>query len=275
MVQKNILVSILINNFNNQKYIKKSIYSTLNQNYKNIEIIVYDDKSSDNSKRIIDGIKSNKLIKIYNKFKKTNSAPLNQLNAIYNSFDQSKGEIIFLLDGDDFFSEQKVKSIVDIFNKNKHINFIQDNPTYYFPKTKKMKLNKLKRKIFPNHTWPYFNPTSTMVFKRKFLKYLLKEIRFSKSNYKNIFFDARAFIYIHFFEKKFIQIDESFTFYTQNELGDTISKYQNKNLIWWKRRKEYHQYVSDLFKRKNKFHLKLFDYYLTNIIVKFFNLIIK
>ena len=53
MVQKNILVSILINNFNNQKYIKKSIYSTLNQNYKNIEIIVYDDKSTDNSKRIM------------------------------------------------------------------------------------------------------------------------------------------------------------------------------------------------------------------------------
>ena len=46
------------------------------------------------------------------------------------------------------FPEQKVKSIVDIFNKNKHINFIQDNPTYYFPKTKKMKLNKLKTKFF-------------------------------------------------------------------------------------------------------------------------------
>ena len=40
MVQKNILASILINNFNNKVFIKKCIRSCLNQSYKNIEIIV-------------------------------------------------------------------------------------------------------------------------------------------------------------------------------------------------------------------------------------------
>ena len=47
MVQKNILASILINNFNNKVFIKKCIRSCLNQSYKNIEIIVYDDVSND------------------------------------------------------------------------------------------------------------------------------------------------------------------------------------------------------------------------------------
>ena len=71
MVQKNILVSILINNYNNQKFIKKCINSCLTQSYKDLEIIIYDDKSNDNSKRIIQKIKNNKIKKIFNSKKKT------------------------------------------------------------------------------------------------------------------------------------------------------------------------------------------------------------
>ena len=61
MVQKNILVSILVNNYNNQKFLKKSINSCLTQTYKNIEIVVFDDNSTDNSKKIIKIIKNKKL----------------------------------------------------------------------------------------------------------------------------------------------------------------------------------------------------------------------
>ena len=43
------LVSILINNYNKEKYCLRAIKSILNQNYKNIEIIFFDDCSSDNS----------------------------------------------------------------------------------------------------------------------------------------------------------------------------------------------------------------------------------
>ena len=57
MVQKNILVSILINNYNNENFVKESINSCLKQSYKNIEIIIYDDKSNDGSVKIIKKIK--------------------------------------------------------------------------------------------------------------------------------------------------------------------------------------------------------------------------
>ena len=43
------LVSIIINCFNGQSYLKKSISSILNQTYKNWEIIFWDNKSTDNS----------------------------------------------------------------------------------------------------------------------------------------------------------------------------------------------------------------------------------
>ena len=70
MVQKNILVSVLINNYNNQKFLKKSIDSCLKQTYKNLEIIIFDDNSTDNSKKIIKKIKNKKLRKIFNSKKR-------------------------------------------------------------------------------------------------------------------------------------------------------------------------------------------------------------
>ena len=165
MLQKNILVSILINNYNNELFIKKCIQSCLNQSYKNIEIIIYDDVSSDKSKKYIKNIKSKKIKKIFNKVKNFKSGRLNQFNAIKKSFLKSKGEIIFLLDGDDAFLKNKVKYFVNIFEKNKKLEFLQDNPIYYYPKNnlKEKKILRSKKLIF--HTWPYFNPTSTMGFK--------------------------------------------------------------------------------------------------------------
>ena len=103
MVQKNILATILINNFNNQKFLKKCINSCLTQSYKNLEIIIYDDKSDDGSYKILKKIKDTRVKKIFNNKKKYNSSPLNQFEAIRKSFLKSRGEIIFLLDGDDFF----------------------------------------------------------------------------------------------------------------------------------------------------------------------------
>ena len=49
MKKQNTLVSILIINFNNAKFLKRSIRSCINQTYKNIEILIYDDKSTDKS----------------------------------------------------------------------------------------------------------------------------------------------------------------------------------------------------------------------------------
>tara|TARA_A100001015_G_scaffold83776_1_gene92995 strand:+ start:1258 stop:2073 length:816 start_codon:yes stop_codon:yes gene_type:complete len=267
MVKKNMLISILINNYNNQKYIKKSIYSCLNQTYKNLEIIIFDDNSTDNSKKIIKNIRNKKLIKIFQSKKKQGlSISLNQLNAIKKSFSKSKGNIIFLLDGDDYFLKNKVKFILNLFQKDKKLNFVQDNPIYFYPKNNLKIVKKPKKKHFPMHTWPYINPTSTMVFKRSFLKKLLKEISFSNNDFKRISFDARAFIYIHFFEKNYLCIRKSLTMYTQNIYGYTIKNYKNKNLNWWARRFEQHSYVKKLFQKKNKFHFRFIDYYLTYLI---------
>ena len=271
MLQKNILVSILINNYNNELFIKKCIQSCLNQSYKNIEIIIYDDVSSDKSKKYIKNFKSKKIKKIFNKVKYFKSGRLNQLYAIKKSFLKSKGEIIFLLDGDDAFLKNKVKYFVNIFEKNKKLEFLQDSPIYYYPKKnlKEKKILRSKKLVF--HTWPYFNPTSTMAFERNFFNNFLKEINFSYKKFETMAIDARVMIYVYFFSKNYQILNKYLTIYTQNIKGYTISKYNYKGATWWKRRFQFHKFVQALFLKKKKVYYKLLDYYLTYIM----NLIYK
>ena len=115
-------ISILITNFNKEKYIVKSIESVVNQNYSNFEIVVFDDCSTDNSINILKNFEKLKIM--INKKKQYKSSPLNQIYGIIELFKKSKGDIIFLLDGDDQFKKNKIQIVVNEFKKNKNLKFI-------------------------------------------------------------------------------------------------------------------------------------------------------
>ena len=61
-------ISILITNYNKSKFLKKSLDSLKKQNYKNFEIIIFDDCSTDNSLKIIKKFKKINLITNKKKF---------------------------------------------------------------------------------------------------------------------------------------------------------------------------------------------------------------
>ena len=66
----NKFLTIYITNYNYGKYLKKSIRSVLNQNYKKLFLIIIDDASTDNSKKILSKFEKKSNIKIfYNKKK--------------------------------------------------------------------------------------------------------------------------------------------------------------------------------------------------------------
>ena len=69
MKKKHPLVSVLINNYNKGNYCVKAVSSILQQSYKNIEIIFYDDFSGEYSLDKIKKIKSNKIKIIKNKLR--------------------------------------------------------------------------------------------------------------------------------------------------------------------------------------------------------------
>ena len=86
------------NNYNNSIYLNRCIKSIQNQNYKNIEIIVVDDNSTDNSIEILKKIKKITVIK---NEKKNNIGSYDQINVYKIAFLKAKGDIIFFLDSDD------------------------------------------------------------------------------------------------------------------------------------------------------------------------------
>ena len=250
------LASIIITNYNKEKFIKKSVQSALNQNYKNKEIILFDDRSKDKSLEIIKKFSNIYIIK--NKYKKFSSPPLNQINAIIKSFLKAKGEYIFFLDSDDEFKNTKVKSIINYFKNNKKINIIQDKP--YIKKQKK--IMKLKKKLHMFSIWPSIYPTSCIAIKKNYFKEFLKHIE--KKKFPNLEIDSRLVIYA-FLKKDLKIINKSFTIYNFDQNGIT-SNYKKFSKKWWIKRKEAFDYMEFLMK---KLKIKINrgpDFYFTKLI---------
>ena len=141
-------VSILIANYNNAKFINECINSLRKQTYKNLEIIFFDDFSKDNS---IDMVNKFAEVKVIRNTKKTDIGSFNQINAYQEAFKISKGEIIFFLDSDDYFHENKIEEIVKYFECNKNAKIVFNYPLI---KTNEKITTVKKKKIF-NKMWQF------------------------------------------------------------------------------------------------------------------------
>lgn len=104
MTLSNPLVTILINNYNYGRFLRQAIDSALNQTYRNVEVIVVDDGSTDESQEIIESY-GKRIISVL----KENGGQASAFNA---GFAASRGEIICLLDADDFFHPDKVERVI-------------------------------------------------------------------------------------------------------------------------------------------------------------------
>lgn len=110
-------VSVAMATYNGEKFIKEQVDSILSQLGPNDEIIVSDDRSTDNTIQILKGYNDSR-IKIYtNKGKGIIS---NFENAIY----YCENDIIFLCDQDDVWLPNKVQVIKDYFKEHKDVNLI-------------------------------------------------------------------------------------------------------------------------------------------------------
>jgi len=132
--------SVIIANFNNGKFVDQCIESLNSQTYENIEIIFFDDNSTDNSLEIIKNYKNVEVIenKIQTKF-----GSLNQINAFKKSIEISTGDIIFFLDSDDYFKEDKIEKIINFFLENNEKKIVFDFPTI-LKRNKKINIQKKK-----------------------------------------------------------------------------------------------------------------------------------
>ena len=119
-------VSVVIPSYNCAPYLGDSIKSILDQSYGDVEIIVVDDASTDNTKAIIDEYLANpKLRYIRNEENKGLMASRNVGIAC------AEGDLIAFLDADDLFLPNKLKKQVEFFNKDENSVISYANVTYF------------------------------------------------------------------------------------------------------------------------------------------------
>ncbi len=113
MKNDNELVSIIIPVYNVEKYVEKCIDSVLNQTYKNLEIIIINDGSTDNSEQICkDYQKKDKRIKY---FQKENTGVSDTRN---KGIELSKGKYICFVDSDDILNKTYIEDFIDCIKNN-------------------------------------------------------------------------------------------------------------------------------------------------------------
>ena len=115
------LVSIIMPSYNTAEYITDSINSVIAQTYKNWELIIVDDCSTDETDSIVSSFLSDPRIRYY-KNNKNSGAALTRNRAI----SLSRGEWIAFLDSDDLWLPNKLEEQLDFMVKN----------NYYFSYTK-------------------------------------------------------------------------------------------------------------------------------------------
>ena len=181
-MNKCVKFSVIIPAYNCEKTISKCLKSILDQSYKNIEIIIIDDGSSDNTFKICSDFK-NKDNRIILKTQKNKgvSCARNEGLAI------ATGEYISFIDSDDYLEKDALYQILKIiqlykcdivkFQKIKETskkNFLSKNSSYGLFSIKQDK-NKILNMYFKYHD---FDCVITSVFKAKLLKLLKFDTRF-------------------------------------------------------------------------------------------------
>ncbi|MFH0924629.1 MAG: glycosyltransferase [bacterium] len=111
-------VSIIIPTYNYAEFIGQCLTSVLQQEYQEIEIIVVDDGSTDNTREIVYSFKDKRIIYIY---QQNQGAPTARNRGFY----KSTGDFVMFLDSDDFlYFPYAIRKFVSEFERNKEIEAV-------------------------------------------------------------------------------------------------------------------------------------------------------
>ena len=264
-------VSILIASFNKEKFVKRCLNSCLNQDYNNLEVIFYDDWSKDNSYDIAKKTKGIKAFKNIQKKKLSKFNTYHQISSYNKALSKSKGEYILLLDSDDFFKKNKVKTIVEYFTKNPKSNIVFDLPIYYYSKSRQIYVKNTERnKSLKKDIWPRFPIAGSCIsFRRKFYKKFTSLI--NNKNFSMLTLDFRLAVISNTISNDFKLLNKNLTFYFQDKKGESYLKFKKFSKNWWIRRKQAHDFMK-MINKKNRVSFKTkSDLITTNFMNKIYN----
>lgn len=205
--------------YNVEKYLKRCINSIINQSYKNIEIILVDDGSTDNSNRICDEYaETDKRIKVIHKKNGGVASARNE------GLDSSRGKYICFVDGDDWIE----KNMVEILLKELKIH-----------KANIVRCNTYELDNKPNEEWISTNELifdnilngniSAYVYLLMIKSDIIEKIRFDEK--MSILEDTYFLLNLLVIKEKIIFLDDKLYHYEMNDEGLTLSSKNARNKI--------------------------------------------
>jgi glycosyltransferase involved in cell wall biosynthesis len=186
MKYNNYLISIIMPAFNVEKYIKESVFSVLNQSYKNIELLIFDDGSSDNTISEISKFHDSR-IKLFK-----GNINLGAAKARNYLLSKSKGDFVAFLDSDDICLKHRFKDCISYFENNPEIELIgartilidENSKKYSFVKSfESFNYKDVEADLFFNNTFSL----STVIIRRSILQYIIFDERFEPAEDYELF----------------------------------------------------------------------------------------
>lgn len=121
------MISVIITAYNIVKYLEKCVESVIGQTYKDLEIIIVDDGSSDGTEKLCDGLllKDSRIVVVH----KENGGLSDARNA---GLDIAKGEYISFIDGDDYIDKEMYEYMIAAFGDRTDISFVACGVIKYY-----------------------------------------------------------------------------------------------------------------------------------------------
>lgn len=225
-------ISVLINNRDNASFLRSCVQSALDQSHAADEVIVYDDGSRDESRAILAEFASSK-VRVIAGPGGTGTPMANQAHAIDQAFRASTGEFIFLLDSDDAFGPDHIKSYLAAFARSENIILVQAPLWKINERGEVMGLEYDPRRhaenylehIYANHEVNIFYPTSSLAFRRRYLE---QRLPLDQSDGLPLWPDARLVVIAPHFGDV-VTMTEPHTYWRRHARSHTVVK---KTPVW-------------------------------------------
>ena len=220
MIVDSIKISIIIPIYNVEKYIRQCLESVINQTYKNLEIIVVNDGTQDNSMKIVEEYLVDKRIRVINKENEGVASARNK------GIEEATGEYISFVDSHDWLE-------LDVFEKlisKKKGDIIIYNFKEYDEMTKELKrrivdeefqtISVENKHLFLWHSTEACNK----LYKKNFLKE--NRIVFFNTLYEDVFWNIQTLYYA----KNIEYLPKVYYNYRVNRPGSTMTQTKKNNV---------------------------------------------
>ena len=160
-------ISVLMTVYNASNFLRESINSILRQTYKNWELIIVDDCSSDSSLKVIKSFK-NKKIKIHSLRKR-----IGRTNALNYGLKKTTGNLVAVLDADDVAHKKRFQIQENYLRMNRGTLLVGTWVKFIDAKGKFVKFDKTdidEEKIYQNMAVKNIFNHSSIMFKKKIIK---------------------------------------------------------------------------------------------------------